>query len=97
MHASQVPAETFAGEACGGDHSGRDGRAVLQVVARRGLQGVADGVAVVQDRAQPAFQLVFGDHARLEADGIEDEGLQRVEVACAGGPDQAEVVEEVSA
>src|SRR5215212_11952917 len=96
VHAGQVLTVPVAGEACGGEHSGRDGPSVLQVVVGGGLQGVAYCMAVVQDLAQPAFQLVLGYNLRLEPYGVQDERLQRVEVACAGGTDQAEVVEEIS-
>src|SRR5215211_3492 len=96
MHAGQVPAVPVAGEACSGEHSGCDSPSVLQIVLSGCLQGVAYCMAVVQDLAQPAFQLVLGYNLRLEPYGVQDERLQRVEVACAGGTDQAEVVEEIS-
>ena len=68
-----------------------------EAVVRRGFEGVADGVAVVQDRAQATFVLVFGDHARLEADGVEDEGLHGIEVSRTRGRDQGQVIEVVAA
>src|SRR5215210_3863406 len=49
VYAGQVPAEPVAGEVGGGEHSGRD------------------GMAVVQDLAHPAFQLVLGYNVRLES------------------------------
>src|SRR5215210_159744 len=96
VHAGQVPAEPLAREVRGGDHPGRDSRAVGQIVVCCCLEGVADGVAVVQDGAQSSFQLVFGDYVSFEADRVEDEPLQRVEVARTGGPDQVEVGVKVS-
>src|SRR5215210_236671 len=70
VYACKVPAEVVAGEACGGEHSCRDGLAVGQVVVGGGLQGVAHCMAVVQDRAPPAFQFVLGYDLRLEPYGV---------------------------
>src|SRR5215212_10798604 len=67
-----------------------------QAVVCRSLEGVTDGVAVVQYRAQAALQLVFGDHVRLEADGVENERLQHVEVSCSCFRNKAEVIEKVA-
>src|SRR5215211_3526357 len=70
VYSGQVTSEPGAGEACGGEHSGREGLAVLQVVASGGLQGLAYCMAVVQYRPQPAFQLVLGYNLRLEPYGV---------------------------
>ena len=56
-----------------GDHAQRHRLAVQQVVARRRLERVADGVAEVQDRAPAALVLVLGDDLRLHAHRARDQ------------------------
>ena len=85
--------EPFARELCGGDHACGDRGTVRQVVVRRGFESMADSVTVVQDRTQPAFQLVLGDNQCLEADGVEDEGVQCAEIPVPRSLDPVEVFE----
>ncbi len=93
MQAGEVRAEALAREHGGGDHPSGDGRAVRQGVAGGGLEGVADGVAVVEDGAETRLELVLGDDPGLEANGVQDQGAQGFGVPGAGRLDEVQVVE----
>src|SRR5665213_3924118 len=53
----------------GHHHTQRDGLTVKQVVSGGGLEGVADGVTEVEDRAPAPFGLVGRDHLGLDPHG----------------------------
>ena len=59
------------------DHADRDRGPVRQPVVGGVLEAVADGVAEVEDLAQPAFPLVGGHHGGLDPDRGRDEPGQR--------------------
>jgi len=65
------------GEAGGGVHTEGDGFAMEEAgVAGFGLEGVADGVAEVENAAEVAFFFVGGDDFALDADALADDGLE---------------------
>ena len=62
------------GEAGGGDHAPADGLAVEEfAVAGGGFDGVAEGVAEVEDHAEAGLALVGGDDVCLDADAGGDD------------------------
>ena len=68
------PAAGFLGQAAGADHADGDGLAVaVGAVAGGGLDGVGDGVAVVEDGADAAVLGILIDHLRLPAHAALDE------------------------
>ncbi len=66
----------------GGAHAEGDGLAMQEAgVAGFGFEGVAEGVAEIEDAAEVAFALVGGDHFALHADGIGDDAVHGVRLA----------------
>ena len=53
----------------------------IALVAGRGLDGMPEGVAEIQDRAQPLLALVLRDHGRLDLAGPVDRVGQRLGLA----------------
>ncbi len=70
-----------AGELRGEHHAHGDGGAVAPGVAFHQLDGVAQGVAVVQDFPEPGFLEVLGDHLGLDGDGTFDQFAEGVRTA----------------
>ena len=82
VHLARGQAEDFCGEPGGGDLP--DGnRFAMQIfaVVRDGFEGVADGVAEVQDGPQAALRLVLPDHFRLDLAAAGDNRCQDARVA----------------
>ncbi len=78
-----------AGEVGGGDRSPGDGFAVEELpVAGGGFDGVAEGVAEVEDHAEAGFALVGGDDVGFDADaGGDDAGEEGGVLGVGGGED----------
>jgi hypothetical protein len=53
----------------------------IAAVFRRGLERVSNGMAEIEDAAQPAFAFVGGDDARLDAARLHDRRQQHIGVA----------------
>ena len=74
------------GEAAGADHADGDGFAMtIGAVAGDGLDGVGDGVAVVEDGADAAVLGILVDDLGLPADAAFDEFGKKVGVVEAVG------------
>ena len=76
--AAQIKGE---GDACGDAHAEGDGPAVGDTERGRGLERVAGGVAVVEDRAWTAVALVLGHDQRLGGNAPKDDAFEHRRVA----------------
>ena len=71
---SAVISAAVDGDVEGGEHAPGDGFAVQELrVVGGGFDGVAEGVAEVEDHAEAGFALVGGDDVGLDADAGGDD------------------------